>query len=213
MGSLSPVRPRRDPDPGAASTHVAQDRSLGAREAGPTQPVEGHTFPAIEIAEPTEVRPGPSAASTHIARDRSVAVREGRPPLRTGQKLSSRGQPAPEPEDDSLLFHDTAATHAARGRTTVSWDLLPRFAQDRTRTPVRLAHTSPRIGAWLFGTDGCRSVEDRTPWPRDCQPTSRRWTAARFAASLAPMPLVAGQPCHGIVVPNPPETGFLPLRG
>ena len=213
MRSLSSSRPRRDPDPGAASTHVAQDRSLGAREAGPTQPVEGHTFPAIEIAEPTEVRPGPSAASTHIARDRSVAVREGRPPLRTGQKLSSRGQPAPEPADDSLLFHDTAATRAARGRTSVSWDLVPRAAQDRTRTPVRLAHTSPRIGAWLFGTDGCRSGEDRTPCPRDCQPTSRRRTASCFAAKLAPTPLVAGHPHLAITFVEPPKAGPGPRRG
>ena len=147
LRSLSSSRPRRDPDPGAASTHVAQDRSLGAREAGPTQPVEGHTFPAIEIAEPTEVRPGPSAASTHIARDRSVAVREGRLLLTRGENPMSPRLSAPEPAEDSLLLRGRAGTHTACGRSPVSCDHFRRAAQGGTRTPARLAHTSRRTGA------------------------------------------------------------------
>jgi len=54
---------------------------------------------------------------------------------------------------------------AARGRTTVSWDLLPRFAQDRTRTPVRLAHTSPRTEAQGPHPDACRSGMSESPVP------------------------------------------------
>uniref|UniRef100_A0A8B9SSJ8 Uncharacterized protein n=1 Tax=Anas platyrhynchos TaxID=8839 RepID=A0A8B9SSJ8_ANAPL len=69
-------------------------------------------------------------------------------------------------------------THAARGGTLVSCDQTSGADRGPTRTPVRLAHTSPRIGAWLFGTDGCCSGEERSPCPRDCQPPSRRRTAS-----------------------------------
>ena len=64
------------------------------------------------------------------------------------------GSPFPEPEDESLRHHGTACTHAAHGRTTVSWGRLPRAARNRTPNTARLARTSARTRAKGLGTAG-----------------------------------------------------------
>ena len=71
-----------------------------------------------------------------------------------------------------------------------------------TRTPLRLAHTSPRTGAQRYGTDGCRSGQERIHGPQDGQPPSRRMTACGFTTRLALMPVVDGQPCSGNIFPH-----------
>ena len=89
--------------------------------------------------------PDPSAASTHVDLDRSECVRDGRLPFRTGQNPRSPQQPAHKRTDDSLTLRSKSASHASRGGTTLSWDLLLRAARKGIWTPVLLAHTFPRM--------------------------------------------------------------------
>lgn len=98
--------------------------------------------------------PDRSAASKHFGPDRSPGTRDGRAPHSTGTQFYSPGSPFPEPEDESLRHHGTACTHAAHGRTTVSWGRLPRAARNRTPNTARLARTSARTRAKGLGTAG-----------------------------------------------------------
>ena len=127
---LAHTTPRMEPKGSVSWIHAARGGTLVSCD---------------EIAEPTEVQPGPSAASIYIAQDWSVGVGNRQLRLRRGQNPRSPRLPAHEAADDSLTLRCKSGSHAAHGRTTVSWDRCPLSARNGIRTAVRLAHTSPRF--------------------------------------------------------------------
>ena len=99
--------------------------------------------------------------------------------------------PAHEPAEDSYTLRGKSGSHAARGRTTVSWDRCPESAPNGIRTPARLAYTSPRTGVLAFGKDGgrsgtdsCRAKGTQPPASRQVWHPHRLWPVTRVLRSL-----------------------------